>query len=367
MIRERFQAIFDLYLIDKETYRNATPPRSLNGIPSGEILKEVLPDELREAAGLEAKYMFKGSVGLGNMADIPHLCVFDTEITKSAQEGYYIVYLFDASLTKVYLSLNQGWTRYESKFGLKEGRVRIAANTSRVQNILVPIDFSFEPIPLNTSDSLGIGYEKGNICSKMYLNGQVPPDEVLVNDLRRLVKIYQKLAELLKTRIFDVPYSRTEMEYQSLIQSAKPLKLKAGPIERDEKYRIAEREAWKRNPRIAIMALEKAGYSCENNATHETFKVRDGNHLFMEGHHLIPVQFQDDFDYSLDVPENIISLCPNCHRLIHRAKPKIQAAMIERFLKLRRSLLFERGLQLDLKKLINYYNSRLFEEDIDGE
>ena len=30
----------------------------------------------------------------------------------------------------------------------------------------------------------------------------------------------------------------------------------------------------------------------------------------MEAHHLIPMEFQDDFEHSIDVPENIISLCP---------------------------------------------------------
>lgn len=37
----------------------------------------------------------------------------------------------------------------------------------------------------------------------------------------------------------------------------------------------------------------------------------------MEPHHLIPLEFQDYFEYSLDVEANIISLCSNCHNEIH--------------------------------------------------
>jgi 5-methylcytosine-specific restriction protein A len=34
----------------------------------------------------------------------------------------------------------------------------------------------------------------------------------------------------------------------------------------------------------------------------------------MKAHHMIPMEYQDYFTYSIDVPENVISLCPNCHR-----------------------------------------------------
>jgi predicted HNH restriction endonuclease len=40
---------------------------------------------------------------------------------------------------------------------------------------------------------------------------------------------------------------------------------------------------------------------------------------FMEVHHLVPMKFQEEFTVELDVPENIVSLCPNCHRIIHHA------------------------------------------------
>ena len=38
----------------------------------------------------------------------------------------------------------------------------------------------------------------------------------------------------------------------------------------------------------------------------------------MEGHHLVPMEYQDRFpSQTLDFQENIFSLCPNCHRKIH--------------------------------------------------
>lgn len=62
-------------------------------------------------------------------------------------------------------------------------------------------------------------------------------------------------------------------------------------------------------------ALEQANYQCEFNNSHTTFLVN--NKQYMEGHHLIPISNQNKFDKNLDTPINIISLCPNCHKMAH--------------------------------------------------
>lgn len=76
-------------------------------------------------------------------------------------------------------------------------------------------------------------------------------------------------------------------------------------------------ETWKRSSIIKIQALESANYQCEMDATHKTFIAKSTGHLYMEGHHALPMQVQDKFVQSLDVYANIICLCPICHRLIH--------------------------------------------------
>lgn len=43
----------------------------------------------------------------------------------------------------------------------------------------------------------------------------------------------------------------------------------------------------------------------------------------MEAHHLIPITMQDEmwdkYGINIDCLENIVSLCPNCHRAVHLA------------------------------------------------
>jgi hypothetical protein len=54
------------------------------------------------------EYKIHSSCGQGKRAEIPWVAVFYKDLSESAQKGYYIVYLFRADGTGVYLSLNQG-------------------------------------------------------------------------------------------------------------------------------------------------------------------------------------------------------------------------------------------------------------------
>lgn len=74
---------------------------------------------------------------------------------------------------------------------------------------------------------------------------------------------------------------------------------------------------WKRSTIIKIQSIESAGYQCEVNPTHNTFTSKNTGHPYMEGHHVLPMRYQDKFSSSLDVYANIVCLCPICHRLLH--------------------------------------------------
>lgn len=80
-----------------------------------------------------------------------------------------------------------------------------------------------------------------------------------------------------------------------------------------------ENDTISRNRNRAKLALSRAEYQCEVDSNHITFISQSSKENYIEAHHLIPFQVQDDIDYNLDVTHNIISLCPNCHRKIHFA------------------------------------------------
>ncbi|RZK14667.1 MAG: restriction endonuclease, partial [Flavobacterium sp.] len=118
--------------------------------------------------------------------------------------------------------------------------------------------------------------------------------------------------------------------------------------------------AFKRDPNVAAEALKIANYSCENDANHRTFITSFG-HQFMEAHHLVPMEFYEKFEFDIDVPENVVSLCPNCHRAFHHAEWKQKSELIEKFFEQRFQKIHARGIVLDLSSLKEFYQ-RIGEE-----
>ena len=338
---------------DKKSY-------SLYELKSAYIISKDLPSLLHNKAGIpESKYKIQGSIGQGNPAEVPWICVFDLDITKSAQEGFYIVYLLKADMSGVYLSLNQGWTQYEREYGTKEGRIEIKNNAYYSQNLLKSDQgFSYAPIDLKATNSLGKGYELGNICSVYYESKNIPTEEELINDLRNLIGVYRELKGLVGSDIIDIKGQLSEDAFQEEIQKGKRKELQSGGIQKKEKKQGTTSTSWSRDANIGFTALDNANFQCENDPGHETFISAKTNKQFVEAHHLIPMEHQGDFKVSIDVPENIVSLCPNCHRSFHNSIDKTKAKLIKKFFNVRMSSLIEREIDIKENKLLEYYKTK---------
>lgn len=113
------------------------------------------------------------------------------------------------------------------------------------------------------------------------------------------------------------------------------------------------------NPLLGKIAIKKAYYSCEKDYQHETFISKKTQQKYMEAHHLIPVCFQkevwDKYHINIDCVENLVSLCPTCHKAIHYGTKEVQRKMI--------SELFARcapkykaiGLNITLDEIFKFY------------
>lgn len=113
-------------------------------------------------------------------------------------------------------------------------------------------------------------------------------------------------------------------------------------------------KVYKRNRQVSINALGIAEFKCEINEEHKTFIRKSDGTRYVESHHLIPMSFQDDFDNSLDIEENIVSLCSSRHNEIHYGENS--KSLIEQMFEQRKNLLSYKGLTITLEKLISYYN-----------
>nr|WP_249410146.1 HNH endonuclease [Halomonas venusta] len=138
-----------------------------------------------------------------------------------------------------------------------------------------------------------------------------------------------------------------DAEYQKAVNSPKP------PM----KLRSTQGFQYERSPVLAVEALEAAGYTCENNPEHTTFISASTSKQYMEAHHLIPVSKTEYFESSLDVVENLVSLCPNCHRKIHFAAEVEKKEIIANLYAKREDALQKAGLIASLEEIYNLYGA----------
>ncbi len=103
-----------------------------------------------------------------------------------------------------------------------------------------------------------------------------------------------------------------------------------------------------------MIALTRAGYRCEiEGCQHELFIRANDKHTYTEPHHLVPMSVQREFKYSLDIPENIVSLCSSCHNQIHYGKEADK--LLEELYKKRKNLLIKCGILINFSQLKTIY------------
>ena len=119
------------------------------------------------------------------------------------------------------------------------------------------------------------------------------------------------------------------------------------------KKQLHSADTYTRNKIIISQALDGAHHMCEHNSSHKTFVSAATNRQYMEGHHLIPMKFQDRFDCSLDIYANVICLCPICHRLLHYARRKDKEYLLEELFEQRIDRLIVSGIDISKKEFLN--------------
>lgn len=188
--------------------------------------------------------------------------------------------------------------------------------------------------------------------SSLFLELSVYDFESLTKKVKSILEAADKeTEERLEEQIEDKKFVeevdhvfRSNIGRKNIANQPKPLK------ENEKKYygsKIA------RDPSVAANALCNADFKCELCPEHKTFIRKSNGKPYTEPHHLIPMKFQKDFNVSIDVENNIVSLCSNCHNLLH------YGADFESSLKLlyekRKQLLKDIGVDIEFNELKKYY------------
>lgn len=173
------------------------------------------------------------------------------------------------------------------------------------------------------------------------------------------IKILNYIQNYIKHQKTDDDFS-----YQEEIQNEEDYNLTNinDTLKDEPEYQLGDNsQSVKKNPRIAKLALANSEYKCAINADHQTFTTNKGV-PYMEGHHLIPCtytnakHFWEKINRNIDCLNNIICLCPTCHRKIHYASDEEKKAIIKQLYKNQKDKLNKSGLNISLEELLELYD-----------
>lgn len=116
------------------------------------------------------------------------------------------------------------------------------------------------------------------------------------------------------------------------------------------------RKVYPRDEETAINALRLAEYKCECDRTHITFIRKKDGTPYTEPHHLVPLSCHASFDVSLDVEENIVSLCSHCHNKLHYGRDIEETLQI--LYDARKDLLANAGIDISFSELLRIYKKQ---------
>lgn len=261
---------------------------------SSEVIRKKIIDKER--------YIVKSSPGQGNWADVPWIGIFDRTITSSAQDGFYIVYLFRSDMQGLFLSLNQGVTSIKEKYGSRVGDA-LKRNASNFYGMLNPSTKGLieGQINLEASTILSKLYEKGAIISKYYDSGNLPEDSDLEKDLVYFVELYLDL-----TRRNAIRTNKEEKEDDEV------------GLGIEDFTNLREHKRIERNQSLAKSVKKKHGYTCKACGFNFYEVYGEIGKEFIEAHHLTPISMLKGQRVFLNPKTDFTVLCSNCHRMIHK-------------------------------------------------
>lgn len=329
------------------------------------IITQKLPEKMQTLLKLnEKKYKVAGSFGMGYYTETPWIAIFEKSISKGAQKGFYVVFLFTKDMTGFYLSLNQGTTYLDNKFKGNGPRSKMREAASKLRNeINLPFNkFPEIDINLRSNTKNAKDYAAANICAKHYSTSDFPSDNVLLEDLTILLRSLDEIKRLIGLRELDEMVDDLlfkdhieDIKYQEDMLLSKAAITERVPKEPPNQSKSKEHYSWERNASIAKEAIALVNYCCEVDKSHITFKSSVTKENYVEAHHLIPINQQNKFKFSVDVPGNIIALCPNCHREIHHAENVNKKKLIKQLFDKRKKELEEFGLHINISELLELY------------
>lgn len=153
-----------------------------------------------------------------------------------------------------------------------------------------------------------------------------------------------------------------DFDEQEIIQNViMPEKGGLASNDREPEYNVGTSgKTVKKKPELAKQVLVNSNYKCEVCPDHKTFLTKHGV-PYMEGHHLIPCTpsnakgFWKKCRRNIDCIENIVCICPTCHRRIHFGSDADKREVIEKLYEVKKAELENAGIDIGIEELVKLY------------
>ncbi|QNN53565.1 MrcB family domain-containing protein [Nocardioides mesophilus] len=155
---------------------------------------EALPRVLRGL--VPSSHTVEGSTGYGSRADVPWVTVYGDSDNNSARGGVYVVYLFAADGSAVYLTLAQGVSN------VKGGNVVLKKRAADIRDAITSRGQWLEKIDLRSRAMRPLRYEASAAYAIRYERNSVPALNVLTSDLDDML---EALGEVQAAGLADLP------------------------------------------------------------------------------------------------------------------------------------------------------------------
>lgn len=275
-------------------------------------LRKDVPVLLASYLNLSDIYSVKASPGNGAWANIPWIAIFNKLVTETVRFGFFIVYLFPADFSGVYLSLIQGTASQKEIYGLGNSK-KVLRNQAKLlrsmilnqthMNFLEKIDLKLEVIPkTTTARRLGQAYEAGNILAIYYSKNNFPSSQKLLDDLFNLIEIYEKLINTQPLEADLIEINSEEVLFEDLA-----------------KFNTHKRI--ERSLALSKRVKQIQGYTCKACDFNFEYHYGEIGKEYIEAHHNVPISKLEKAKIKLDPLKDFTVLCSNCHRMIHRIRP----------------------------------------------
>jgi len=187
---------------------------------------------------------------------------------------------------------------------------------------------------------------------------------VFRNPPRKELRLYFNQGEGFKARAGEVIYARfsgktaaigirsTKVKDEAAIEKKLPVARidEIGDqinllVHTQPKYRkLLARSIPARSIRLVEECMKRAGYLCEAGFDSPEFISKSTGHRYLEGHHLVPLGFQKEIKFNLDVPSNLFALSPHAHRAIHFGDAPTIKVIIDTLVEKRSQILEDTGM-----------------------